>query len=366
MADDAGFPSCEACGVPRHNFSGLRGAIETFELSSPHLRDNLLNDPDRRQIAVYIPEEVASARAPVPLFLALAPFTGSGLKLTSWQAFGESLPLRVDRLIAEKKIGPIVLVMPDAFTSLGGNQYLDSPVLGRWSSFIHEDLVPAIEARYPTGSTPERRAIFGRSSGGYGALVNAMKHPNFWGAVASHSGDADFDLLYRPELPKAATALARFEGDPVAFMEHLDQQAKVDGKDFYALMMLAMAASYDPQPEFPLGIQFPVDVRTCTLDTAAWARWLRWDPLELARDRDCLTALRSLKTLYIDCGSKDQYNLHFGNRSLSDALTAGSVDHLYEEFPDGHSGVDYRLDRSLPLMYQALCERESTPSRATP
>ena len=109
-----------------------------------------------------------------------------------------------------------------------------------------------------------------------------MKHPNFWGAVASHSGDADFDLLYRSDLPKAASALARFDGDPVAFISHLQQQPKVDGKDFYALMLLAMAASYDPQPELPMGIQFPADVRTCALDAESWARWKRWDPLTLA------------------------------------------------------------------------------------
>ncbi len=342
--------------MPRHNFSGLRGTLDTLEISSVHLQANLLGDPDRRQIAVYLPQELANVRERVPLFVALAPFTGSGLKLTAWQAFGESLPLRVDRLIAEGKMGPIVLAMPDAFTSLGGNQYVDTPVLGRWSSFIHEDLVPALERRYPAGSSPGRRALFGRSSGGYGALVNAMKYPDFWGAVASHSGDADFDLLYRSDLPKAASALARFDGDPVAFISHLQQQPKVDGKDFYALMILAMAASYDPQPEQPLGIQFPADVRTCALDVESWERWRRWDPLVLAEDPECVAALGSLKSLFIDCGSKDQYNLHFGNRRLSDRLRRAGVEHVYEEFPDGHSGVDYRLDRSLPLLYAALLE----------
>ncbi|MGB1700071.1 MAG: alpha/beta hydrolase, partial [Nannocystaceae bacterium] len=352
--DDAGFPACEACPVPRHNFTGLRGAIETFELSSDHLGANLLGDPDTRQVAVYIPEEVANAHGPVPLFVALAPFTSSGLKLLAWQSFGESLPLRIDRLITEGKLGPLVLAMPDAFTSLGGNQYLDSPVLGRWSSFLHEDLVPALEARYPAGSSPNRRALFGRSSGGYGALVNAMERPGFWGAIASHSGDADFDLLYRSELPKAATALAAFDGDPVAFIEHLRQQPKIDGRDFYALMMLAMAASYDPQPDLPLGIHFPADPRTCALDEEAWTRWRRWDPLELVQSPARQDALRGLATLFIDCGSRDQYNLHFGNRRLSDMLTAAGITHTYEEFPDGHSGVDYRLDRSLPLLYEVL------------
>lgn len=339
--------------MPQHNFRGLRGELSYIEIDSACLR-NQVQDPTARQVAIYRPAEALADATELPLFVALAPFTGSGLKLTAWQSFSESLPQRLDRLIEEGQMGPVLLAMPDAFTSLGGNQYIDTPALGNWSTWLRTDLLEAIEPRFNAGGAPSRRALFGRSSGGYGALVNGMLAPNVWGAVACHSGDADFDLLYRSELPKAVAALAAFDGDARRFVEHLRAQPSIGGREFYALMMLAMAASYDPHPTASLGARLPVDLHTCALDAAAWSRWLRWDPLRLLDEPAHVDALRTLRGLFIDCGSKDEYHLHFGNRQLAARLAEANVPHTYEEFPGGHSGVDYRLDRSLPALFRAL------------
>jgi enterochelin esterase-like enzyme len=64
--------------------------------------------------------------------------------------------------------------------------------------------------------------------------------------------------------------------------------------------------------------------------------------------------LKRLKALYIDCGSLDQYNLVFGARRLHRALERRGVRHRYDEFPDNHSDVDYRMDESLPYLAKAL------------
>ena len=58
------------------------------------------------------------------------------------------------------------------------------------------------------------RGVFGKSSGGYGALYLAMKHPEYWGAVASLAGDVGFDLVYRPEFPVVCSTLDKYGGDP--------------------------------------------------------------------------------------------------------------------------------------------------------
>ena len=68
----------------------------------------------------------------------------------------------------------------------------------------------------------------------------------------------------------------------------------------------------------------------------------------------CRESLKRLKTLYLDCGSRDQYALHHGARSFVAQLEGHRIGHVYEEFGDDHSGVDYRLDRSLPLLYAAI------------
>jgi hypothetical protein len=64
--------------------------------------------------------------------------------------------------------------------------------------------------------------------------------------------------------------------------------------------------------------------------------------------------LQSLKGIYIDCGWRDQYHIHFGCRILSRALTRAGISHVYEEFDGTHSGIDHRMDRSLPFLSRVL------------
>jgi hypothetical protein len=115
-----------------------------------------------------------------------------------------------------------------------------------------------------------------------------------------------------------------------------------------------MAATYDPDPDGQAfcGIRLPVDTETCELIEECWANWLSHDPVVMADTH--ADNLKRLKALWIECGSADQYNLVFGARRLHRKLAAAGVDHVYEEFDDNHSGLDYRLDRCLPVLAKAL------------
>ncbi|MBL8970268.1 MAG: hypothetical protein JNK56_06800 [Myxococcales bacterium] len=101
-------------------------------------------------------------------------------------------------------------------------------------------------------------------------------------------------------------------------------------------------------------MRLPVDPHTCELDPAAWARWLAHDPLLMLDEPACQQNLRQLHGLYLDCGSRDQYMLHYGARALVRKLRAAGIDHHHEEFPDDHNNTDYRLDVSLPYLHAAL------------
>ena len=340
--------------MPVHNFARPRGRVELFEVDSPLLADNTLGDPGRRSVAVYLPPAYDESDASFPLLVDLAAFTSSGLKRLAWSAFGESVPARLDRLVAAGHMPPVVLAFPDAFTSLGGNQYVDSPVTGRWATFLATELVPFLEGHLRLLPGREHRGIYGKSSGGYGALVQAMTHSEVWSAVACHSGDMGFDWLYRRDLPGVVDALGRHDRDPTRFLAALREQPRIAGKDFHTLMILAMAASYDPDPADPARLRLPVDLHTCELDAAAWSRWLAHDPVHMVERPEVVAHLRRLSLLFIDCGDQDPYFLHHGARALSRKLDAAGVPHVYEEFPDGHSGIDYRLDRSLPLLARAV------------
>jgi enterochelin esterase-like enzyme len=339
--------------MPVHPFEPAAGRVETLTIDSEALCGNLLCDPSRRTVAVYLPPGYDASDAHYPVVVDLAGFTGSGLKHVGWQSFGQSLPQRIDRLVSAGSMGPVVAVFPDGFTSLGGNQYIDSVVLGRWEAYLLEELLPRIEAEYRVKRGAAHRAVFGKSSGGYGAMIHGMRHGTEWAAIACHSGDMAFDIVYRRDLHGALDALAQNEGQVSVFMDELRAAPKIKGEQYHVLMTLAMAATYDPDPQAPYGVRLPVDPHTGELIEERWNRWLAHDPLTLVELPETQASLRALKGLFIDCGSRDQYFLHYGARTLVRRLRDLGIEHHYEEFDDNHSGIDYRMDVSLPFLYRA-------------
>lgn len=332
------------------------GRVETLVFDSSVLAGNPWGDPTRRDVHVYLPHDYAESGAPLTVLWDLAAFTNSGPGHLNWRNHGENLPSRLDRLIGSEKMPSVAVVFPDCFTSLGGNQYVNSPGVGRYADYIIDELVPLVEDRFNIRETRDGRGVFGKSSGGYGALYLAMHYPEVWGAAASHAGDAGFEWLYLPEFPTAARCLSEFDGDTEAFIRHFWSKNQPAGADFSTLMVLAMAASYDPPKDGTPGVRLPFDLSTLELDPEAWGRWLAFDPIRQLDDPGCQSALKQLKGLYIDVGFRDQYNSHFGNRRLKARLEALGIDHHYEEFDGTHSGIDWRLDVSLPWLMSRLSD----------
>jgi len=333
----------------RRDLSAPRGTVHTLWLDSAVLKDNFLGDPTERRIDVYVP--AGHDGRGLPLLVDLVGYTGGGPSHTNWKNFGENLPERLDRLISSGEMAPCVVALPDCFTKLGGNQYINSSAMGPWDDFLLQEAVPFVEKGFECGGTG-RRGVFGKSSGGYGALVHALLHSDFWAGAASHSGDCGFDLLFAGDFPKALRALAKADNSIAAWLERFFAAAKTKDGDIHVLMVLAMCASYDPDTDCTLGIRLPVTLDTCEIIPERWANFLKWDPLSLIETH--FEGLKRLKLFYLDCGDADQYNLVYGSRRLAKRLTQLGIPHIYEEFSDDHSSVDYRMDRSLPLLAKAL------------
>jgi S-formylglutathione hydrolase FrmB len=324
------------------------GTVRRLMIDSCILTTNMLGDPASRDVDVYVPH--GHDGAGLPLLVDLVGFTAGGPGHTNWKNFGENLPERLDRLITEGAMPPVAVAFPDCFTRLGGNQYVNSVAMGRWDDFLREEMVPFVESQLKCGG-PGRRGVFGKSSGGYGAMVHALLHPDFWSAAASHSGDMGFDLMYRHEFVPVLRALAK-QPDIGKWVDEFWAAKKTKDSDVGIIMMLAQAASFDPDPSAPYGVRLPVTLDTSEIIEDRWANWLAWDPLTLVEKHGA--GLKKLKALYIDCGDIDQYNLVYGARRMHKRLTAMEVAHTYEEFPDNHSSVDYRMDVSLPILAKAL------------
>lgn len=327
------------------------GRIVRLSIESEALRGNRLGDPHVRDVPVYLPPGYEGGADRLPVAYYLAGFLGSGQSQLNWKPFAESLPARLDRLLAGGRIGPTIVVFPDCFTRLGGSQYIDSSVCGDYAQYLCREVVPLVDASFRTAAHRDHRAVLGKSSGGFGAIVHAMFYPDVWGAFACHSGDSYFDFCFRTDMPRSLTEIAR-HGSVPGFLSAFARKPKHSPAETHALMLIAMAACFDPQPDHPDLFQLPVDLQTGALLPERWARWLAWDPVHLIPQH--ADALRSMRAAYIDCGSRDQYHLHFGARQMKAALEAIGVKPFYDEFADNHSSIDYRMDVSLPVLWKAI------------
>jgi len=330
-------------------FFGPAGSVSRLTIESQALQTNLLGDPAVRCTDVYVP--AGHDGQGLPLLVDLVGFTGSGLAHTNWAGFRENLPERLDRLIGEQRMPPVVVAFPDCFTRLGGNQYINSAAVGAWEDFLLHEMLPTLEQRFKCGGIG-RRGIFGKSSGGYGAITHALRHSAIWSAAACHSGDMGFELCYLPDMPAVLRALAGTDNSIERWWQQLEAAPKHPEGSFKVFNILAMAASYDPDPTQFLGIRLPVTFDTCEVIEDRWANWLRQDPVAAINIYG--NGLRGLKALYIDCGEKDQFNLLYGARRFVRRLNELGIAHRYHEFSDNHTGVDYRMDESLPFLAQAL------------
>jgi hypothetical protein len=358
---------------------GPAGTLVVLEHDSRILKGNPLRDPHVRKLSVWLPPQYdASGNRRFPVLYDLVGFTGSGLSHVGWKPFGDNVPERAARLIRENRMGPAIFVFPDCFTALGGNQYVNSSAIGDYADYLTREIVPFVDREFRTLASREHRGCFGKSSGGYGAILHAMKYARTWGAVASHSGDAYFDFVYwcdwpntlnelarhraRPRKPGAYDALAESrrsdldagmdDGRIRRFLAGVWKKEKLTTREGHCIMNLCMAATYDPDPKAPLGFRVPFNLESGEPIEERWRKWREHDPIRLVtRYRD---NLKSLRGIYIDCGWRDQYYIHYGARILSKRLAQARIRHTYEEFDDDHSDVDYRMDRSLPFLYRAL------------
>ncbi|HEY2930609.1 MAG TPA: alpha/beta hydrolase-fold protein [Acidobacteriota bacterium] len=199
----------------------------------------------------------------------------------------------LDRLIADKKVGELVVAIPDGGRSFYTNYYDGSR---KYEDAVLQEFIPYVESHYRILRGTKSRALSGSSMGGYGALKIGMKHPDLFDSVSAHSAVL---VPKFPEVIEPGTRQARY------------------------LQIL----------EGPFGKPFNRDY------------WESENPLRLAEDPQ---KFRNLK-LYFDCGDKDRYGFDEGARELHRVLEEKGFKHEFAILPGDH-GWEYLkqyMDRSL-------------------
>jgi enterochelin esterase family protein len=329
------------------------GRIERITVAGPALRNNALGDPSVRELPVYLPPGYDESEARYPVIWNLTGFTGYGAMQLNRSGWGEAVDQRLDRLIASGDCPPVIMALPDCFTRLGGSQYLDSSATGNYETHLCTELIPAVDDAFRTLPDPAHRGVMGKSSGGYGAIVQGMRHPELYGAIACHSGDMAFEHCYLPDFFAVVRAVAK-HGSLQAWLDDFEAAPKKTHAHHQVINVLGMASCYSPnaEKEAPFAFDLPFNLETGAIDLVVWERWLDWDPVRMVGQN--AEALKGMGLLFIDCGRTDEFRLDIGARILCAKLRELDIEHEHEEFDDGHMSISYRYDVSIPKLAKAL------------
>jgi S-formylglutathione hydrolase FrmB len=333
----------------------LAGTLNEHVISSELLRGNPLGDPHERPLWVYTPPGyVADQDRRYPAVYVLQGFTGH---LSMWRnrtPFEQPFPETADAVFAAGHAPPAIVVYVDAWTSYGGSQFVDSPATGRYHSYLCQEIVPWVDARYRTITGRSHRAVMGKSSGGFGAMITPMLRPDLFGALATHAGDSLYEQCYLRDFGAAVRALRGFDGDIWRWWG--DFSARVpftNPADALLVGLLGVAAAFSANEDGT--IDLPFDPRTGVVRPDVWQRWLDFDPVRMApRYAD---ALRSLRAIWIDAGTRDDYFLDVGAEAVRAQLRAiGVPDEVihFELFDGTHGSIGYRYPMSLAWLCQRM------------
>ncbi len=332
----------------------LAGRIDEHLFASELLRANPLGDPSERPLWVYLPPgyDDEPARS-YPSVYVIQGYTGHVAAWRNRSPFRQPFPETADAVFASGQAPPAIVVYVNAWTAYGGSQFVDSPGTGRYHSYLCEEVVPWVDGRYRTVAEAGNRAIMGKSSGGFGAMITPMLRPDLFGALATHAGDSLYEFCYLPEFAKDVRHLRGYDGDIWRWWADFRSRTPFTAEaDMDLIMLLGVSACFSAQPDGT--VELPFDPGTGVLRPQLWQRWLDWDPVRMVPRY--AAQLRSLRAIWIDAGTRDDWFLDIGAQAFRAALReAGVSDELihFELFDATHMGIDYRY----PLSLAWLCQR---------
>jgi hypothetical protein len=281
-------------------------------------------------------------------------FTGQVTMWANREPFRPTFIEAADTVFASGEAPGCVVVLVDAWTAYGGSQFVDSAGTGRYHSYLCDEVVPWVDARYRTIPDRESRAIAGKSSGGFGAMITPMLRPDLFSALATHAGDTLYELCYVPEFGHAVRALRSYDGDVTRWWDDFrSRTAFTKSEDAVLLGLYGCAACFSAAEDgTPV---LPFDPVTGVIRSDVWQRWLEWDPvLMVERFAD---QVQSLRAVWIDAGTRDEWYLDVGAQAFRAELARVGLpdDRIrFELFDAGHGGIGYRYPMSLAWLAQHL------------
>ncbi len=307
--------------------------LDIMDIAGEKLRGNPLGDPVARRVAVFAPKDLAKD-VPLPLVIFLPGWGGSSEDVI--KAGNSAWCARVIDEMARREL-PLRIAVVDGRSRYGGSQFLNSAATGNYADYVADEIVPALDGRFaPAKEGTLRRIIAGHSSGGYGALLLAMRRHEEFGAVVALSPDSDFAVTHKKLVEQPSVRAIKAADLEAAFAGQLP-------KDGLAQLIMGLCANYAPTGPGRFEWLYDDDGNW---KPDAWQRWLELDPLTLVRRRD--DAFAPAQRIYLDGAEHDEFGANIGARKIYDELRERESPATFYEAPGGHGDhLGARLVRGL-------------------
>ena len=325
------FPSTRTAGSTNYidnidfgqNILPVFGTVQNITFFSQSLNAE-------RNVQIYLPEGYdrtnTTERYPVVYFL-----HGAGGNQTDYSFIINIL----DQLIQQRKIEKVIVVKPDgSVPPYWGSYYTNSDLYGRFEDYIVYDLVNYIDSTYNTINSRNKRSIMGHSMGAYGAMKLALKHPDIFGAVATHSGPLEFHHY----TDVVDSILAEYTGPPYHFNPNAGKFSK---------HAFTFAGAFSPNlKNSPYLVDFPLDSLGNPIDSTI-NKWFKYNPARLAS----YVSPDSAPAIYFDCGKQDELTLYSWNTAFRDTLDKLGLKYEFLAYNGNHTNQLYnRFQISLAFL----------------
>nr|WP_320022788.1 alpha/beta hydrolase-fold protein [uncultured Draconibacterium sp.] len=306
-----------------------KGTVVTDTIYSQNLENDFGENPNRA-VSVYLPPNYENSNQRYPVIYFLHGFMGDNKMMDMMSGL-------LDYAIADNKIKPFIMVIPDEKTTYQGSFYSNSGVFGDWEDFTAFDLVKYMDENYRTIPKKESRGITGHSMGGYGALKIAMHHPDIFSTVYAIS-------------PGALTIVAEYGPNSNTFRE-LSEINTIEGlkKSYFGGVMMAFGRSWSPNPDNPpfyCDFPFVYNGDELIINKEVLQKWYDNMPVHMIDDN--LENLQQLKAIKLDWGRNagDRFTLQCD--MFSERLENVGITHFAEEYIGTHVSGIYTKEGRIP------------------
>lgn len=318
----------------------------SITIKSTVLVGNALGDRAEREIRIFTPD---NPRNDVPLLIGLPSFANDPDSFTASSPLTDSFPTILSRLYNKDLLRGSNVAIIDGSTKLGGNYFLNSTAVGQYESFIIKEVVPELKKKLSSS----RIALFGKGSGGFGAYTLAVRNSGVFHGFAAHSMDAGFENVFIPDFSDTMEEFRSANGSYRWLEKYWESMNRLTSRKIKVLRTLCASAFFSPDVNSgEMGVSLPFDFENGDFRPEIWAIWQKNDPAK--NIKNYTRQLESMNAIFIDAGTMDEFSAIWGSRAISNQLKNSKINHTYEEFEDGHFGINYRFEKSLPALAQSL------------